>query len=322
MPEAARISDNHDCSKHGGGPIHSGSADVVVGFLPAARVNDSVVCNPVGPADSIQVGAATVLINNRSAARRTDPCAHGGQIVAGCPTVLIGDTPQSFALRSAARRGTPLCEECPAPPLPTYVAADSDVTPRDPTTATLVDRSTDGVLERRALARQADQGDDLDEARRAARYSVGYEFYMAHAGDRIAPSTIWSHLQGIDISKPVEVIGLGGKTLYQRGIPGAPDGPYFSLDPDVAPEALGISGTVVPTPDGSPTPAPVPRDRRVFEFGDAPAFALKSVAAAILGAGSMPSTARAPDTIAAGQDGGTQLMVPAVFRAGTRTELL
>ncbi|HEY8376062.1 MAG TPA: PAAR domain-containing protein [Nannocystis sp.] len=297
MPEAARITDDHECSKHGGGPIHSGSADVVIGYLPAARVSDSVVCTPVGPADSIQVGAATVLINNRSAARRTDPCAHGGRIVAGCPTVLIGDTPQSFALRAAARRGTPLCEDCPAPPLPTYVAADSDVTPRDPTTATAVGRSADDGHERRALARQEDQGDALDEDRRAARYSVAYKFYMAHAGGRVVPSAIWSHLQGIDFSRPVEVVDIGGETLYQRGVPGAPAGPYFARDPDLPPEALGVDGSS----------EPVPRDRRVFEFGDAPASALKSVAAAIAGAG---------------QGGGTQWVVPAVFHAGAKIRLL
>lgn len=316
MPEAARISDNHDCSKHGGGPIYSGSADVIVGFLPAARVNDSVVCHPVGPADSIQVGAATVLINSRSAARRTDPCAHGGRIAVGCPSVIIGDTPQSFALRAAATRGTPFCEECDGQELRTHVAAETDVTPRDARTATLANLPTNFMPGRRALASQPDQGDGLDDARRAARNSVGYEFHAAHAGSRSKPSKIWSHLQGIDTSKPVEVIDVSGKTLYQRGIPGGADGQYFSLDPTVAPEQLGTSSMVYAIKDGTPTPPSVPRDRRESRFDGSPALGLKSTAAAMPDTWSLPASAVDARQIVACEGGGAQIMVPTVFQAG------
>jgi uncharacterized Zn-binding protein involved in type VI secretion len=119
VPDAARISDHHLCPKvepgpvpHVGGPIFSGSANVIVGYLPAARVRDRLVCAPIGPADTIRKGSSTVLINSRSAARRTDPTSHGGIIVVGCPTVVIGDDPQSFTMRAAAKSGTPFCEEC------------------------------------------------------------------------------------------------------------------------------------------------------------------------------------------------------------------
>lgn len=95
MLPAARISDNHVCPMvnpgpvpHVGGPISVGSADVLIGFMPAARLGDMCICT--GPPDTIAKGSATVLINFMPAARQTDMTAHGGTIVMGCPTVLIG----------------------------------------------------------------------------------------------------------------------------------------------------------------------------------------------------------------------------------------
>jgi uncharacterized Zn-binding protein involved in type VI secretion len=44
----------------------------------------------VGPPDSIAMGSPTVLIGNLMAARLGDPTVHGGVIVVGCPTVIIG----------------------------------------------------------------------------------------------------------------------------------------------------------------------------------------------------------------------------------------
>jgi hypothetical protein len=46
----------------------------------------------VGPPDVIAKGSATVLIGNMPAARLGDTMAHGGAIVMGCPTVMIGDS--------------------------------------------------------------------------------------------------------------------------------------------------------------------------------------------------------------------------------------
>jgi uncharacterized Zn-binding protein involved in type VI secretion len=98
MPPAARISDMHTCPMqtpgtppipHVGGPIlPAGCPTVLIGFLPAARVSDMCVC--VGPPDSIVKGSMTVLIGNMPAARIGDSTAHGGVIVVGCPTVMIG----------------------------------------------------------------------------------------------------------------------------------------------------------------------------------------------------------------------------------------
>jgi uncharacterized Zn-binding protein involved in type VI secretion len=44
----------------------------------------------VGPPGSVVKGSATVFIGGRPAARVGDTTAHGGSIVMGCPTVLIG----------------------------------------------------------------------------------------------------------------------------------------------------------------------------------------------------------------------------------------
>jgi uncharacterized Zn-binding protein involved in type VI secretion len=65
-----------------------GASTVMIAGVPAARVGDSCVC--VGPPDTIAMGSATVMIGGAPAARMGDTTAHGGSIVAGSPTVLIG----------------------------------------------------------------------------------------------------------------------------------------------------------------------------------------------------------------------------------------
>ncbi len=92
---AARITDMHVCPlvtgiiPHVGGPIiPPGCPTVLIGGVPAARVGDMAICT--GPPDSIMLGSATVLIGGVPAARMGDVTSHGGTIVAGCPTVLIG----------------------------------------------------------------------------------------------------------------------------------------------------------------------------------------------------------------------------------------
>ena len=98
MPPAARLTDMHACPMvtngvppipHVGGPITGpGVPTVMIGSLPAAVIGDMCVC--VGPPDSIVKGSATVFIGNKPAARMGDQCAHGGSIVLGYPTVMIG----------------------------------------------------------------------------------------------------------------------------------------------------------------------------------------------------------------------------------------
>ena len=99
MPPAARLTNMYVCPlltpavppiPHVGGIIAGpGTPTVLIGGLPAAGLGDMAVC--VGPPDAIIKGSFTVLIGNKPAARLGDSCAHGGSIVLGWPTVLIGD---------------------------------------------------------------------------------------------------------------------------------------------------------------------------------------------------------------------------------------
>lgn len=76
-------------SPHVGGPvIGPGCSTVLIGGMPAARVGDMATC--AGPPDSIIAGSGTVLIGGAPAARVGDTTAHGGSIVLGLSTVLIG----------------------------------------------------------------------------------------------------------------------------------------------------------------------------------------------------------------------------------------
>lgn len=95
MPLAARLTDMHTCPMvtgvvpHVGGPILPPCCPtVIIGMLPAARVGDQALC--VGPPDVIALGSFTVMIGNQPAARLGDLTVHGGVIVMGCPTVMIG----------------------------------------------------------------------------------------------------------------------------------------------------------------------------------------------------------------------------------------
>jgi len=115
MPPAARVGDMHTCPMvtgvvpHVGGPIlPPGCPTVLIGNMPAARVGDMATC--VGPPDAIVMGSPTVLIGNMMAARLGDPTAHGGVIVVGQPTVMIGIPGQGAVLQGAAASGAALCE--------------------------------------------------------------------------------------------------------------------------------------------------------------------------------------------------------------------
>ena len=98
MPPAARITDMHTCPMvtpglppvpHVGGPVTGpGAPTVMINSLPASVVGDSVTC--VGPPDTIVKGSGTVMICSKPAARLGDNTAHGGVIVLGSPTVMIG----------------------------------------------------------------------------------------------------------------------------------------------------------------------------------------------------------------------------------------
>jgi len=143
---AARINDMHVCPMvtpgvppipHVGGPITGpGCPTVLIGGMPAAVMGDMCVCT--GPPDTIVLGSTGVMIGGKPAARMGDQCAHGGSIVLGCPTVLIGEVSpgspemgasiqvaitqlpsnvshslsQVVSLIQAAESGLPFCEIC------------------------------------------------------------------------------------------------------------------------------------------------------------------------------------------------------------------
>lgn len=95
MPFAARLTDMHVCpmfdgpKPHVGGPVSGpGVPTVLIGSLPASVIGDLCVC--VGPPDAIVMGSPTVLIGGRPAARMGDSTAHGGLVVIGHPTTIIG----------------------------------------------------------------------------------------------------------------------------------------------------------------------------------------------------------------------------------------
>ncbi len=97
MP-ASRITDMHVCPMvtpglppipHVGGPIvKPGTPTVLIVGLPCATITSMCVC--VGPPDVVVKGSATVLMGSLPAARIGDSTAHGGAIVLGAPTVLVG----------------------------------------------------------------------------------------------------------------------------------------------------------------------------------------------------------------------------------------
>jgi uncharacterized Zn-binding protein involved in type VI secretion len=56
--------------------------------MPAAAAGD--LCTCAGTPDTVVKGSTTVLIGGKPAVRMGDLTAHGGTVVAGCPTVMIG----------------------------------------------------------------------------------------------------------------------------------------------------------------------------------------------------------------------------------------
>lgn len=119
MPPSARVSDMHVCPAvtgmvpHVGGPvIPPCEPTVIIGSMTAALVSDHAIC--IGPPDTIVQGSPTVFINGMPAARIGDMTAHGGVIISGFPTVIIGNVgmggPVDSLLRSAAKTGVPFCD--------------------------------------------------------------------------------------------------------------------------------------------------------------------------------------------------------------------
>jgi uncharacterized Zn-binding protein involved in type VI secretion len=123
MYPAARLGDNHTCpmlnpdeSPHTGGRIVEGYETVLIADAPAARCGDQATC--VGPTDVIVTGNDSVLIAHRPAAALGDQTTHGGVIVEGETSVLIGSQTAGSGgstgatMRAARSEARPFCELC------------------------------------------------------------------------------------------------------------------------------------------------------------------------------------------------------------------
>ena len=130
MP-ASRVTDMHICPMvtpgvppipHVGGPVlPPGGITVLIGMLPAARLGDMCVC--VGPPDVIVMGSMTVITMNQPQARIMDPTAHGGMLMLGEMTVIVGDAglpppPMIPIISVPGMPAIPPLPKIPAPPVP------------------------------------------------------------------------------------------------------------------------------------------------------------------------------------------------------------
>jgi uncharacterized Zn-binding protein involved in type VI secretion len=74
---------------HVGGPaLPPGEPTVMIAGMPALRVGDSLTCT--GPPDTVVSGSGSVMIGGMPAARLGDSTAHGGSLIVGAATVMIG----------------------------------------------------------------------------------------------------------------------------------------------------------------------------------------------------------------------------------------
>ncbi len=212
MPPAARVTDMHICPMvtgivpHVGGPILPPcEPTVLIGFLPAARVTDMLTC--VGPPDIIAMGSPTVLIGGLMAARIGDPTAHGGVIVLGCFTVMIGEA------------GVPAPPSPPsAPPLPSVAVPAAAAAPPPAAAPAVTDAE-------RALAASA--GNSPDQI--AAREKVVRDFYKDKPG--LGPDRASQDLKGIDLNKPVQVVDIPPPVQMSQYVRKASGKPGNFFDP-------------------------------------------------------------------------------------------
>ena len=113
----ARTNDFHLCPMqtpavvpipHVGGPVVGpGAMTVWAGGAPVSLLGDLAIC--VGPPDILCMGSPTVMAEGRPVVRISDMTAHMGNVIVGCPTVLVGDSggagSSQAATMSAAKAG-------------------------------------------------------------------------------------------------------------------------------------------------------------------------------------------------------------------------
>lgn len=125
MKPVTRITDMHTCPQvtviipHVGGPVVGpGVPTVLAEKMPVAVVGDACTC--VGPPDVIVEGSMNVLAMNRPIAALGAKTAHGGVVVAGAPTVVVGTAtggmlpPKRKTAKEAADRAVGSGQEAPS----------------------------------------------------------------------------------------------------------------------------------------------------------------------------------------------------------------
>lgn len=102
MPLVARAGDAHACPQtgHSVNSIVSGSNNVFINGITAARIGDTTACGA-----TIVTGSSTVTINGIPAAIMGSATSHGGVIIGGSGNVMIGD---SYSPQAAISESSPL----------------------------------------------------------------------------------------------------------------------------------------------------------------------------------------------------------------------
>lgn len=93
MPSASRLGDMTNGHGFPPKPIVSGSSNVFINGIPAARQGDTTPIHCLGPichSGAIAMGSTTVFINGKPAARMGDPDCCGDTMGFGSSNVFIG----------------------------------------------------------------------------------------------------------------------------------------------------------------------------------------------------------------------------------------
>ena len=234
MPPAARVTDMHTCPMttgpvpHVGGPIlPPGAPTVLIDFLPAATVTSMATC--VGPPDMIVMGSMGVMINFLPAARLGDQTAHGGVIVLGSFTCMIGDmgSPSPGAGGIGGIMAGLAMSNANSAMQGVQSKYSQSGTPQSQTA-----ESPPNSNQQQNVPLQFDQdAQTSDDPMQVAR-----DFYRQTGWSDAA---IQSHMDCIDETKPVKVITLPPGTVVKQWVnPKKGVGNYF--DGDEPPENLGV----------------------------------------------------------------------------------
>jgi uncharacterized Zn-binding protein involved in type VI secretion len=223
----ARTTDFHLCPMqtpavvpipHVGGPVVGpGATTVWAGGMPVSLLGDLAIC--VGPPDILCMGSPTVMAEGRPVVRISDMTAHMGNVIVGCPTVLVGDSggagSSQAATMSAAKAGgsTFVRSECNAQAAQAAAAAAAPSPPAAESWVEVefVDRSGRPVPFQRVLVTDA-----------AGVQRIG--FSDAHGlvrGAGMAPGSCSITAPDLDDSSWVPVTGGGGPSGGAAAVPAA-----------------------------------------------------------------------------------------------------